>query len=410
VLDFQKSAADYIQALTRQLLPFYLKNAPDPQYGGYSDLLSTTGEVIEGDKFVTAQARQAWVFAWLYNQLDAQPAYLQHAQRGGDFLSQFAHDPTLNCYSILDRLGRPIAPAADLVPDCSAVLAYIQLYRATGSDEWAMLAKQTFANLLARRLSVRTEQAGTVGGFRSVRHLSEPTALLEAVLAIWPLLDEDGVKDAVETVQADLMTEFLDRRSDSLREFILPEGAFLNTPEGRRQHVGLTFRVISAQLSLCAEPDLIAAIQDRNGARKLASQVVNWGLRVCEQAWDETAGGLVAFTDLKNQPTIFPDARHKWAWVHTIALAALIKSYYHTRQPDCLKWFRRIQEYVFRYFPDPTQPGWHMVLDQTNQPLASAKATPAAESGILIHSLAETAQTLSQCAKLPQKGQRKRPT
>jgi N-acylglucosamine 2-epimerase len=79
VLDYQKLSATYQQALLRQVVPFWLKNSRDELCGGYVDLLSATGEQIEGDKFVTLQAQQVWAFAWLYTTLDGQSAWLDHA-------------------------------------------------------------------------------------------------------------------------------------------------------------------------------------------------------------------------------------------------------------------------------------------------------------------------------------------
>ena len=97
------------------------------------------------------------------------------------FLSEFAHDDTLNGYAQLDRRGRPVAPATDVIPDCFVVMAYAQLHRATADDLWAMLAKQTFANLLRRRAARRAQQTETIGGFQSLQHLSEPVAVVYLV-------------------------------------------------------------------------------------------------------------------------------------------------------------------------------------------------------------------------------------
>lgn len=205
MLDFQKLSADYQQALLRQAVPFWLKNACDERCGGYFDALAATGTVVEGDKFVSAQGQQAWAFAWLYNTFDGQPAWLAHARHGGDFLRTFAHTDTLDCYARLDRRGRPVTPAMDNVPACSAVMAYAQLHRATGEDEWAMLAKQTFLNLLQRRAEVRDQQRETIGGSRQVRHLSEATVLLKTVLDMQPLLDEESAKTAIDATLYEIM-------------------------------------------------------------------------------------------------------------------------------------------------------------------------------------------------------------
>lgn len=400
MLDFQKLSATYQQALLRQVVPFWLKNSRDELCGGYFDLLSASGEVIEGDKYVVQQAHQTWAFAWLYNTLDGQSAWLEHARHGGDFLRRFAQTDTHSCHAQLDRRGRPVAPATDVLPNCSVVMAYAQLHRATGSDEWAIAARQLFDSLFQRRGATQKQQMETLGGFRQVRHLNEPVAVLKTVLEMQPLLNEETWKQHIDSVMQEILYEFVDRRTDMLRETILPEGAFINTPEGRRINVGLTFQTASYLLDVYAQNSLTKTGPIGTNYRKLAMQVVNWCLRLCEQAWDEIAGGLNQFTDVKQQPLLFADWQQKWAWVQLEALAALVKGYTQTQQPDCLKWFKRIHDYTFHQFLDVKHPGWHLAVDSTGQPLLMAKSMPLAGCFSLIRCLAETAQLLTKCESL----------
>lgn len=400
MLDFQKLSADYQQALLRQVVPFWLKNGRDELCGGYFDMLSATGEVIEGDKFVATQAQQAWVFAWLYNTFDGQPAWLAHARHGGIFLREFAQTNTLDCYARLDRRGRPLALATNSLAGCWSIMAYGQLHRATGESEWAVLAKQLFENTERHRQETRAQQQDTIGGVRELRHLSEVTMLLKTTLAMQPLLDEEYWKAAVDAIVHEIMHEFLDRRTDTLREFILPDGAFVNTPEGRRLNVGLTFQTVSYLLDLCAE----------NGNQKTSAQVVGWSLRMCKQAWDEATGGLNQYIDMKGRPSIFSDAQQKWAWVQVEAISCLVKGYLQTRHPDCLSWCKRIHEYTFAHYPDPKGIGWQLTIDQQRQPLLPAKAIPEMGCFPLVNSLAETAQMLSRCTTLQPLGRNVRLT
>ncbi|GAB3738767.1 AGE family epimerase/isomerase [Spirosoma lituiforme] len=395
MLDFQNLSTIYQQALLRQVVPFWLKTSRDERCGGYVDLLAATGEPIEGDKFVALQAQQTWSFAWLYTSLDGQPAWLDHASHGANFLSQFAHDDSLACYAQLDRRGRPVLQSIDLVPASFATMAYAQMHRATRQDEWAMLAKQTYSGLLEHRASLHTEQTNTLGGLRQVRQLSETTAVLKMVLVMQPLLAEDSWKQTIDLVVQDILHGFMDKRTDTLREFILPEGAFVNTPEGRRLNTGLSFQTACYLLDFYATSTSSKTGSAITANRRLAMQVVSWCLRLCEQAWDETNAGLNQYVDVKQQAFIFPDWQQKWAWVQLEALAALLKGYEHTRHPDCLKWFKRIHDYTFQHFPDAQQAGWHLALDHYTQPLLMAKATPAVGCFSLIRCLGEISNLLT---------------
>ncbi|MFD2572475.1 AGE family epimerase/isomerase [Spirosoma soli] len=394
MLDFLKLSADYQQALLRQVVPFWLKNGRDNQCGGYFDLLSATGQAIDGDKFVALQAQQVYAFAWLYNTLDGQATWLNHAQHGATFLSQYVFDETHSCYAQLDRRGRRVAKALDTIPDSFLVMAYAHLHRATGEDEWAMLAKQTFSNLWHQWESTRLVESQEIDTLRKLQHLREPTTLLKAALEIQSLLPEETWKETIEAILHVILREFLDRRTDTLREYILSEGSFINTPEGRRLNVGLTFQTAGYLLDLCAE----------SGNRKLAMQAISWCLRLCEQAWDEATDGLNQFVDMKNQPAIYADWQQKWAWVHVEAVTTLIKGYFYTHHPDCPKWFKRIHDYTFEHFPDSQHIGWHLAIGKDKQPLMPAKSVPTVGCYSLIRGLAETAQILSKCGQLQPTG------
>ncbi len=386
MIDFQKLIADYQKALLEQVVPFWLTHSPDRPCGGYFDLLSTAGDVIDGNKYVALQAQQTWAFAWLYANVDKQPAWLDHARHGGVFLSQFAHTEIGACYAELDRRGRPATQAADVVPTCFVAMAYAQLHQATADDIWAMLAKQTYANVVESQ----TVRANVSESVQTLRCLGEAAAVLQATLAMQPLFDEETNKTQIDAALSDLLDTFLEPRASVLHEYALPGATFLNTPEGRSQHVGLTFRVSSLLLDAC--------VGTKN--QKTVAQVLSWCLRTCEQAWDEAAAGLLTRIDQKQQPVLRTDGRLKWAWVQLEALNTLSKLYWQTRHPECAKWFRRIHDYTFARFPDTGTLGWHVVLDTHHQPVLSAKATPEAGCFSLIRCLAQTAQSLTKAAQI----------
>ncbi|GAA4446640.1 AGE family epimerase/isomerase [Nibrella saemangeumensis] len=390
MLEFQRLSAVYQETLLGVIAPFWLRHSADQTCGGYFNVLTNTGEAIDADKTIALQAQQVWAFATLYKQVDAKATYLEHALHGTNFLSNYAHDHKLNCYSVVDRRGRPVAPAADVLPDCAVAQAYVRVFEATANDEWAMLAKQTLQNLLRRRLAVRTKKAQDLGGFRQWQHLSEPVAVLKVLLDTKELLSEESWKEAIGDVLHELLHEFTDRRADLLREYVLPEGSFSNTPQGRRLSPGLTFQAVGCLLDLA----------HLTNNRKLSMQAVAWSLRLAEWAWDAALGGFVQWVDMKDQPVLEPTVNHRMAWIHLEALAAFIKGYLYTHHPECPKWFKRVHDYTFASFADPANQGWYPAVDAKGQPVLPAKATPTEGCYHLVKCLYETWQTLDQCALL----------
>lgn len=376
--NLQKLAATYQQALLQQVVPFWLDHSPDITHGGYFDWLTPTGGVVDGDKFVASQAQQAYAFAWLYNTVDAQPRWLDHARLGVTFLSQFAHGDRLHCYDQLDRVGHPVELAMTNESDGYTIMAYGQFYRATKDDEWAMLAKALLTDLLADLADAQADAVlTTVPSIRKTRYLRDWVIGLEALLTCRHLLDEDSWKDRIHELVQGIQQLFVDRRTDTVRPCVLSDSGYVNTPEGRRLDVGLTLRLVNCLLTYCESvPN-----------RRLAQQAAGWCLYTCEQSWNETAGGLRNYVDQKLQPATEPDGYY-WSWIMGEALVALCKSYAHTRHNDCMKWFQRLHEYAFAVFPDSAGTGWHIAVDAQRQPVWPLKASPIVNCYAVVQQLA----------------------
>ena len=59
--EFAKMAAVYREELYGSVLPFWLNNSQDKEYGGYFTCLDRDGSVFDTDKFVWLQGREVWM-------------------------------------------------------------------------------------------------------------------------------------------------------------------------------------------------------------------------------------------------------------------------------------------------------------------------------------------------------------
>lgn len=416
-MEFQKIASDCQQALVHDLVPFWLQYACDGIGGGYFDYLIATGQAIDANKQVARQAEQVWAFAYLYTAVEANPDWLDHAQHGADFLAQFTHTDHMACYTRLDQMGQPVAhpnqPAThDPLTSARVASAYAQMHLATADDQWAMLAKQTLSVALQHYQNEREKALANLNGPATLRHLSEPVALLRALLDARPLFTLPDWKEAAEPLLDEILNEFLDKRQNVLREWVLPGGAFSHTPEGRRISTALTMETTA----------LLMDVGAMLGNRKLTLQAMTQCLRHCQWAWqgpvdnrarnpvrnvahiDDMTEGLVQWVDWKDLPMVFAGANHRLASVHTLALAALANGYLHTRHPDGPRWLSQIADYMFSQFPDPRHKSWHMGLSAQNQPIDLFRTTADEGCYALVRGLADTTLFLSQCAKLQPTG------
>ena len=100
--DFAKLAALYKGELYERVLPFWLKNSQDTQFGGYFTCLERDGSVFDTDKFVWLQGREVWMFAMLYNSVEHNPEWLECARQGARFLEKYGHDENWDFYFSLN--------------------------------------------------------------------------------------------------------------------------------------------------------------------------------------------------------------------------------------------------------------------------------------------------------------------
>ncbi len=64
-MDFKQLAEQYKNELFKDVIPFWLNNSQDLEYGGYFTCLERDGKVFDTDKFICLQGREVWLFAML---------------------------------------------------------------------------------------------------------------------------------------------------------------------------------------------------------------------------------------------------------------------------------------------------------------------------------------------------------
>src|SRR5439155_12808949 len=82
----QSYAERYRADLLKSVIPFWLKHAPDREFGGYFTCLDRDGSVYDTRKYVWMQGRMVWMFSKLYNELEQRPEWLDMATLGVDFI------------------------------------------------------------------------------------------------------------------------------------------------------------------------------------------------------------------------------------------------------------------------------------------------------------------------------------
>ena len=108
-MDWQPVIERYENELTRNVIPFWVKNCVDREYGGYFTMLDRDGSVYDTTKYMWMQWRIVYMFAELYRRRcgEGHPEYLEIARQGFDFLFEHGRTGDGSYYFALNREGVP---------------------------------------------------------------------------------------------------------------------------------------------------------------------------------------------------------------------------------------------------------------------------------------------------------------
>lgn len=362
-MEAKEYAGAYRDALLNDVIPFWLKHSPDKEYGGYFTCLERDGTVFDTDKFMWLQCRQVWCFSMLYNQVAREQQWLDTALQGAAFLLKHGRDASGNWYFSLTREGRPLVQAYNIFSDCFAAMAFGQLYKATGNEEYAQVAVSTFHNILSRQKNPKGQFSKTVPGTRPLLSFSLPMILSNLVVEIGHVLDPALVNHTIDRAIHLVMDVFYQPETGIILEHVTPEGHFSDTFEGRLVSPGHGLEAMWFMMDLAT----------RTADKQLTAKATEVALALLEYGWDQEHGGIFYFRDIRNKPPQQLEWDQKLWWVHGEALVCMLKGYLHTGNDQCRQWFERLHTYTWQHFADPGHGEWYGYLNREGQPLTTQK-------------------------------------
>lgn len=362
-MEIKKLIQQYRSELFDNVIPFWEKHSKDEEYGGYFTCLDRLGNVYDTDKFIWLQGRQVWMFSSLYNRVEQKPEWLDMALLGARFLIDHGHDGQLNWYFSLTREGKPLIHPYNIFSDCFATMAFGQLFQATGDEEFGMIAKKTFGNILARASDPKGRFSKVIGETRPLKGFSLPMILCNLSLEIEHLLPPSLVEETIRNVLHEVMEVFYREDFGLILENVSPDGSFSDSFEGRLLNPGHAIEAMWFILDLSV----------RLNRPDLAEKAVKIALRTLKHGWDYEYGGIFYFMDVKGNPVQQLEWDQKLWWVHVETLITLIKGYQLTGNLECLQWFEKVHDYTWSYFPEPDFGEWWGYLNRQGDVLLPLK-------------------------------------
>lgn len=364
-MDFKELANKYKTELLDSVLPFWLNNSIDKEHGGYFSCLDRDGSVYDTDKFIWLQGREVWLFSMLCNKLGEKQEWLDAAIQGAEFLKKYGHNGDYDFYFSLTREGKPLVEPYSIFSNTFACMAFAQLAKATGSEEYAEIARRIFKRILERRGNPKGKWCKAVPGTRPMKDFALPMIICNMALEVEDIInDPQQLEKTIDECLHEVLDVFYQPDLGCMLENVSSlDNSRLDCFEGREINPGHDLEALWFMMNL--------GIRRNNKA--LINKCVEISLSVIEIGWDKEYGGIFYFLDSKGVPQQKLEWDQKLWWVHIESAIAMIKGYQLTGNKECLKWFEKLDEYMWSRFKDPLHPEWFGYLNRQGEMLLPLK-------------------------------------
>ena len=364
-MDFKKLANRYKTELLDSVLPFWLNKSIDKEYGGYFSCLDRDGSVYDTDKFIWLQGREVWLFSMLCNKLGKKQEWLDAAIQGAEFLKKYGHNGDYDFYFSLTREGKPLVEPYNIFSNTFACMAFAQLAKATGSEEYAEISRRIFKRILERRGNPKGKWSKAVPGTRPMKDFALPMIICNMALEVEDIInDPQLLEKTIDECLHEVLDMFYQPDLGCMLENVSSlDNSRLDCFEGREINPGHNLEALWFMMNLGI----------RRNDKALVNKCVEISLSVIERGWDKEYGGIFYFLDSKGAPPQKLEWDQKLWWVHIESAIAMIKGYQLTGNKKCLEWFEKLDEYMWSRFKDPLHPEWFGYLNRRGEMLLPLK-------------------------------------
>ncbi|NJN17929.1 MAG: N-acylglucosamine 2-epimerase [Oscillochloris sp.] len=362
-MTLQDYAIRYRRDLLESVVPFWFNHAIDREYGGYFSCLDRDGSVYDSRKYVWLQGRAVWMFARLYNELEARPEWLEAARRGVEFLRRYARDPQGRVYFSLTRAGEPFAFQRKPYAAVFYQMGLLEYARASGDQECLHEAIEVFWKLIDWIADPGLLDRPRFASHGAVGNLAD--RLVVGMMALdLARFTNDPRYDAVIRDTITGVARHYDAARRIFVENIGLDGRDLSAlPEGRMFNPGHSIECAWIMLQML----------DRVPDRELSHMALEAIAGSLDLGWDHEYGGILYFVDLAGKPTLQLESTMKLWWPHAEAIYALVLAYTRSGEARWLEWLERVDGYTYGHFVDPEYGEWFGYCDRQGNLALSSK-------------------------------------
>ena len=354
----------YKEDLENNIMPFWINNGLDKEFGGILTCLDRDGKLMDTTKSVWFQGRFAFTAAFAYNNISKNEEWLEAAKSTLDFIDDHCFDKEDGrMYFEVTREGVPLRKRRYVFSECFAIIAYAEYALATGSEEYAKKALDLFKRTLG---FINTPGVLPNKYEPSVQQLGHSIImiLINTASRVRKVIQDESIDKQIDESLNLLLTKFIHPEFEALLESVGPNGEFIDTNAGRLINPGH-----------CIETAwfILEEAKYRNWDKELtdkALMIFNWSWK---WGWDEQYGGIINFRDCKNLPCQDYAQDMKFWWPQTEAVIATLYGFLATGDEKYLEKHKQISDWTYEHFADDEFGEWYGYLHRDGTVAQPAK-------------------------------------
>lgn len=359
----QDLIAVYRDGLLNDTLHFWTRHCVDREFGGFMMSLDRDGTNIDTDKGVWQQGRFTWLLGKLYNQVERRDEWLKLAIHGCKFIDDHCFDPNDGrMWFHLTRDGKPIRKRRYAFSECFAAIAYGELFKATGDEQYAEKARRTFRNFIDQNLHPRDAQPK----FTDVRPMKGLGFPMMTICTAQELRESIDLTDANEWIDRSIETirrDHLKADIECVMETVGPNGEMIDHFDGRTLNPG---HAIEAAWFIMLEGQL----RGDNDLIRTGCNMLDWSWA---RGWDPSHGGILYFVDVRGRPVQEYWHDMKFWWPQNEAIIATLLAFHLTGNEKYAQWHQQIHDWAYNHFPDSQYGEWFGYLHRDGTISSSLK-------------------------------------
>ena len=340
----------YRDGLLKNVMPFWLENGWDREFGGIISSLDECGKTIDTDKSVWAQGRTAWMLGELLNHplcsdCADRELWLEAGQSILGFIERHCIDADDGrMWFHVTREGKPIRKRRYSFSESFAAIAFGEFARATGNSHYQEMAERLFRNFIEHSQNVQSKFTET----RPVKSIGYPMIALVTAQqlrdSIGLDLADDRIEDSIEEIQSDFCRPDI----ECVMETVDMQGALLDHFDGR-----LLNPVHAIEAAWFAKWE--GRSRQEDSMIELGCSMLDW---MWQRGWDQEYGGLLYFVDLHGKPVQEYWHDMKFWWPQNEAIIANLLAYQLTNDEKYFDRFLLAHDWAHAKFPDPQGQEW----------------------------------------------------